>query len=368
VVRDDAVDTDEDQAALSICPGIRLDAHRPAAGRDRWIPELLDAFGPVLQVFEGHAADDELRHHASSGGASSALALHQIERSGSHGVLHIAARPDAPHLNHTVLSTTRGQILAATGSRYAPASPCDGLALVEQAPAPCAFIGKPCDVAALSNLRRQSPSLDANVGLTIAFFCAGTPSTAGTLAMLRKLGVQQDTVQSVRYRGRGWPGQARVELKEGGKDRQLTYQESWGQLQAYRPWRCYICPDHTGEYADVSVGDPWYREIQPDEPGSSLILVRTERGRDAVQRAIEDGALVARPLSPQLVRASQPNLIRAHASVWARLLTMKLFGAATPRFDGLGTFRLWWKELSPWRKLRSFTGTARQIVRRRLAR
>ena len=52
-----------------------------------------------------------------------------------HGVLHIAARPDVPWLNHTVLSTTRAELLAATGSRYAPASPCDRLELVERAQA-----------------------------------------------------------------------------------------------------------------------------------------------------------------------------------------------------------------------------------------
>jgi coenzyme F420 hydrogenase subunit beta len=38
--------------------------------------------------------------------------------------------------------------------------------------------------------RRLQPVLDAKVGLTIAIFCAGTPSTRGTLELLRHAGVE----------------------------------------------------------------------------------------------------------------------------------------------------------------------------------
>ena len=47
--------------------------------------------------------------------------------------------------------------------------------MIQNAPAPCVFIGKPCDVAAVENVRRLRPALDEKVGLTIAIFCAGTP-------------------------------------------------------------------------------------------------------------------------------------------------------------------------------------------------
>ena len=87
------------------------------------------------------------------GGAASALALYCMEQGGMHGVLHITAREDVPYLNKTVLSTTREEVLGATGSRYAPASPCDGLAMVEEASGPCVMIGKPCDIAAAEKAR-----------------------------------------------------------------------------------------------------------------------------------------------------------------------------------------------------------------------
>ena len=52
-----------------------------------------------------------------------------------------------------------------------------------------------------------------------------------------------------------------------------------------------MCADHTGEFADIAVAEPWYREIPPDEPGRSLVLARTERGRRCVAEAVAAGYL-----------------------------------------------------------------------------
>lgn len=357
-------------AALAACPGVAL-AHPspPEQLVPGGHPELGAAWGPVLEVWEGHASDHGIRYAASSGGAATAVALHSLEHEGMHGVLHITARDDVPYLNRTVLSRTRAELLAATGSRYAPASPCDGLQQVVDAPGPCVFIGKPCDVAATAKARGQRPSLDANLGLTIAIFCAGTPSTRGTLEMAAQLGVAPPEIASVGYRGRGWPGRARVRRSGETEDRTLSYEESWGAiLQRHRQWRCRVCIDHTGEFADISVGDPWYRAIPDDEPGRSLIIARTERGRQLLHAAVESGVLSATPVDPGLISASQPNLLKARGSVWGRIATARMAGMAVPRYRNLPSFRWWWRELTVREKIQSTLGTLKRIRQRRLRR
>src|SRR5262245_66136373 len=111
-------------------------------------------------------------------------------------------------------------------------------------------------------------------------------------------------IKSVRYRGNGWPGKAsvRVSSPNGGEEiRELTYQQSWGEiLEKHRQWRCYVCVDHSGEFADISVGDPWYRPIPPGESGQSLVLVRTERGRQILQGAMKAGYLTRRRADPAI--------------------------------------------------------------------
>ena len=151
--------------------------------------------------------------------------------------------------------------------------------------------------------------------------------------------------------------------------RQLTYDQSWGQiLQKHRQWRCQVCADHTGELADVSVGDPWYRTIPPGEPGRSLVLVRTARGREVVRRAIASGALVLEPVSPDVLVRSQPNLLHTRGAVWGRTTAMRALGLPAPRFEQMPTFPTWRDDLTTRQKAQSIYGTAKRIVQRRLDR
>lgn len=354
--------------ALQACPGIDLAHDDVPSGA---IPELRNGWGPVLELWEGYASDDEVRTGGSSGGVASALAIHSIEAEGMHGLLHIRSRPDAPYLNETVLSTSRSEILAATGSRYAPASPCDRLDLVTAAPAPCVFVGKPCDVAATSKLRATRPDLDAKLGLTVAIFCAGTPTTRGTFEMLDKMGIEDpETLVALRYRGNGWPGNAVATTRQPDgttRTEELTYDQSWGDvLQRHRQWRCYVCADHTGEFADIAVGDPWYRPIEEGEQGHSLIVIRTERGRRALESALASGAVVAKPVPPHRLPESQPGLHRVRGSVGGRIAVLRLLRLPAPRFRNMPMRRTWWQLLTPKEKLRSTFGTLRRVRRRRL--
>ena len=354
--------------AMEVCPGHRLD-HDFDEDDPMLLRELRPEWGPVIAVWEGHAADQEIRWAGSSGGAATALALYSLEREALHGVLHIDKDPQRPSLNRTVLSTSGEQLMRATGSRYAPASPCDRLDLIEDAPGKCVFIGKPCDVAAVQAARRIRPRLHDNLGPVIAFFCAGTPSTQGTLDLLARVGVTDpESVTELRYRGNGWPGRWTVRFNgaDGEEESSLSYEESWGFLQSYRQWRCYICPDHTGEFADVAVGDPWYRDPQPGEQGKSLILARTQAGLDLVRGAEQAGYLVLERAGPDIVPSSQPNLLKTRGRLWGQLVTLRSLGVATPTYKGMPSFRTWLINLGWSEKVRSIGGTIRRVIRRRL--
>ncbi len=364
-----SADDPEVQAALRACPGASLAHGSPPAGAER---SLLADWGPVLELWEGWAADPEIRFAGSSGGVATALALHMVTSGASSAVLHTAARTDAPLLNETVLSTTRDELLARAGSRYAPASPADGLAHAEADGAAVVFIGKPCDVAGAHKARADRPALDAGLALTIAVFCAGTPTTQGTVDMVKAMGFERpEDVRSVRYRGNGWPGHARAEGVRDGlpHEAELTYAESWGSiLQKHRQWRCHLCLDHTGEFADIAVGDPWYREVAADDPGRSLVVVRTERGRATLAAAIAAGALLLERVDPSILPASQPNLVLTRGAVWGRRLALRSMRLPVPRYARMPSFRTWLRKLSFKQKGQSVLGTMSRARSRGLRR
>ena len=348
---------------LIVCPGIDA-SHCSSDGTGGQVMELAEGWGPILEVWEGYAADPAIRFHGSSGGAASALALYCLEQEGMHGVLHIAADDKKPFTNRTVISRSREEIISRTGSRYAPASPCDGLEIIESAPGPCVFIGKPCDITALRKVAGKRERTEKNVGIAIGIFCAGTPSTQGTLDLLGELKVNPDDLQTVRYRGGGWPGDFVAQTKDpvnGAK--KLTYKESWGFIQKYRPFRCHLCPDGTSEFADISCGDPWYREIQKEEQGYSLVLIRTERGREILHRAMDAGAVTLQRADPRILELSQKNLLLKRGSIWGRVITMKMLGIPTPGLNGYYLFKNW-MSLPSRDKLRSVLGTVKRVIQR----
>lgn len=345
---------------LKVCPGFGISKK---AGENTGITSLQSDWGQVLEIWGGYAVDEELRCYGSSGGAASALALYCLEKEGVGQVAHIA-RDETGWTNKTVLSRSRSELLERTGSRYAPASPCESSAYIAEAEAPSVFIGKPCDVQGARKGELVRPELQDKICLAISIFCAGTPSTEATIKLLESLKVRTDCVSQIRYRGRGWPGNFTVWTN--GSDRpaiEIPYLDAWEFLQKYRPYRCYLCPDGTGEFADISCGDPWYR-MDRNNPGYSLILLRTNHGQQIFHRAMESGYIKADRVDPSCLPLSQPGFPDKRGAIWGRLLALKMFGIPTPRYDGWPLFGCW-RKLSVQQKVRSIIGTFKRIMQRR---
>lgn len=351
------------QTCLDVCPAVQSDF-----GGEPPADDFAREWGPVVAIWEGHAADPAIRYQGSSGGALTALSAYCLERLGMHGVLQIAQDPADPIRNRTRLSRTRGELMEATGSRYSPASVANGLGLVETAPAPCAIIGKPAEISAVANARRLRPALDRKVGVTMSFFCAESPATGGTTALLRKMGVDPAQVEDLRYRGNGWPGhfapRRKGETEPAGK---LTYRDSWAFLQAHRPWSVHLWPDGSGELADISCGDPWYEPPDGENPGFSLVVARTLRGREIVEGAVAAGYLVLRAAEHWKLARSQPGLLEKKGAVWGRRLALRLVGLPVTQLRGLDLKHCWAK-LSVGSKLRATFGTIRRVFSRGLHR
>jgi len=355
--------------ALKFCPGWNIDRNDIKHDDLNSIQNLRMQWGNIYEVWEVYAVDDEVRKRGSSGGVITALSLYCLEQEKMSGVLNTHASLSNPITNDTSMSMNREQLLASSGSRYAPSSPCEKLGDIESSSGPCVFVGKPCDAAAVHKIRKESKKLDEKLGLVVAFFCAGVPSTLGVKKLITSVGVTEDKkIEKLRFRGDGWPGLWVLKYWAGSKlkAKQLTYQESWGFLQSYRQWRCYICPDHTGEFSDLSVGDPWYKEIKDNDMGKSLVIVRTEVGKRILHAAAEAGYVILEKSDPSMLPKSQPNLITAKAVLWGRLFALKIVGAAVPQYKGFNLFNFWLKDLKQKQKLSSILGTVKRVFLKKL--
>ena len=350
---------EEEKTFSQVCPGGRI-AQQSAEGSD----DIL--WGPLLTVRTGSANDSSLRHHASSGGVLSALLLYLLDTKAVDYVVQNSASETRPIENATVESVNRDDIYRAAGSRYAPSSPLNKLDERLSRPERFAFVGKPCDVAGLRAFARHDPRVAEKIPLMLSFFCAGVPSLRGTRDILAKLDVREEDLERFQFRGDGWPGYATA-WTGNGREVRMSYADSWGSvLSKHLQFRCKICPDGSGGFADVACADAWYSDkagypLFEEKDGRSLIVSRTAKGEALVTAAIAAGYISAAQIDSVEIEKMQPSQVRRKQLILSRLSAMALAGRARPRYSGLNLGKAA-VTAGLWPNIRSFLGMLRRLV------
>ena len=360
-----ALTAPEEAAIARTCPGLGQTV--VAAGRAD--PVL---WGPYVAMQTGWATDPGVRFAGSSGGALSMILIHLLASGTVDAVVQTGADPAEPIGNVTVISADRAGVIAAAGSRYAASAPLADLPAQVAAHRAhgtrFAFVGKPCDAAALRAMREADPVIAATFPVILSFFCAGVPSHAGGRAVLAALGVDPGQTTAFRYRGNGWPGQATATLADGSA-RSMSYHDSWGGiLSKHVQHRCKICADGTGVAADIVCADAWEADadgypVFTDAPGVSLIVARTALGASLIEAARSAGRIETAPFDIDQLAAIQPGQRERRRALGARLAALRLAGRPIPRYEGLQINAA--ARQNPWRRnLKNFLGMLRRSLRR----
>lgn len=350
----------EEAAIARTCPGLGQTV--TAAGR---IDDPL--WGPYLTMQTGHATDAEMRFRGSSGGVLSQVLVHLLDAGVVDAVIVNTADPARPTANVTVIATDRAGVLAAAGSRYAPSAPLADLGARLLPGKRHAFVGKPCDAAALRAMVADDPALAAAVPVILSFFCAGVPALGGADRVLAALGAPVDETVAFRYRGNGWPGQATATLRDGS-ERSMSYHDSWGGiLSKHVQHRCKVCADGTGVAADLVCADAWESDeagypLFAEQDGTSLIVARTALGADLLAGAVAAGRVATAPFDIATLAAIQPGQRERRRALLARLMALRLGRRPAPRYRGLQLVAAA-RQNTVAKNAKNFLGMLRRIVR-----
>jgi coenzyme F420 hydrogenase subunit beta len=354
-----ALSAEDHGRVVKVCPGINV-VYQP---RDARYHEL---WGPLVSAGVGWSTDDGLRHKASSGGAISAIAAYLIKDGNVDAILHIGVSASDPLRNEFRISRTPEEITANAGSRYAPGTPLEGLTEAVKQFSRIGLIGKPCDIVAIRKIAALDPDLSSRIAFCMSFMCAGVPSLKGTHAVLRELQVAPEDVVAFRYRGNGWPGHATATTRQG-VSRSMTYEASWGRiLNKHLQFRCKICVDGTGEFADLTCADAWYGTADgyPDfeeHQGRSLILSRNAAGEALIRDAVAAGFLHVEPLAEVEIERMQPYQASRKRMLLSRIAALRLFGRSAPIYD-LGLLWQLARKGGIKNNLRSFVGMTKRLL------
>ena len=322
-----------------VCPGTRIDGLPPHLHDAH--TTIDNVWGPWQRIVRAWAADPEVRHRGSTGGVLTALAQFLLDSGRVDGVLHVKASTTEPTFGEPTLSLTSADVVAAAGSRYGPTATLRHVTDVLDRGRPIAFVGKPCDVAALRNHARHDPRVDELVRYWLTMVCGGFGPPEFTRGFLQRIGIDPAELTAFRYRGFGCPGPTRVETTDRVEERH--YLDYWGddESQWSLPWRCKICPDGIGESADIAAADTWpggspTREDSETDPGINAVIARTTTGRLLLADAAAAGAIeIEWDITPDDMSAYQPHQMRKKYAAGPRHAALGAAGRIEPVTNGL---------------------------------
>lgn len=324
-------------------------------------------WGPVQAAYYAWSADPATRYRASSGGVLTEISRYVLDRQLVDEVVHIKVDDRVPIATVVHHSSSPEDVMSGCGSRYAPSASLEGLFDNLESDKRYAVIAKPCDIRVLREYIRANCAYQSKFPYLISFFCGGTPSMSANASLLSAMGCGLEEVTSLDYRGMGWPGRTRCTSRDGSLS-EMDYEQSWGTILGRDLQEvCRFCWEGTGEAADICCGDGW--EIVDGLPsfgeaeGRNVVLARTVEGKTLLRAMSESRVISVEAIEDiGILPSIQPGQFMRKASMFSRVLAMRLLGRRTPGYD-LRVLARYARLLGPARNLRMFAGTVRRVLR-----
>ena len=265
------------------CPRFReweteIDAFR--FGRERTEDEVI---GVASDVVLARATDPELAAVGQDGGFVAALLVYALEHDEIDAALVSGLEGDGSTWQAVpVVARTRDDVLATSGSRYTySANLLAYKEAVDGGAERLGLVGMGCMTSAPGAMgARKAGKIARRLSLTIGLMCSKTFDDAIFEELFeRRYGVPRARIQKMNIKG-----VFQLWLTDG------SYLEV--PLKEAHEWTregCKQCPDFAAEHADISTGgigafNDW-----------TLVVVRTDRGRDLLAAMQRDGAVEVRP-------------------------------------------------------------------------
>ncbi len=288
--------------------------------------------GEHLNGYMGHSTDFEIRSNSASGGLVTSILIHALETGYITGALVTRMNEKNPLKPEPFIARSKEEIIAASGSKYCPVPLNIELRkiLKDGEDEKLAVVGLPCHIAAIKKVEKVNKILRKKIVLHISIFCSGTPNFKATEFLIKKLGQEATEIESLDYRGSGWPGKLTLKLKSK-KIKIFPYPDYWkGFGNLFYPTRCKLCIDWFAKDADISLGDAWIKEKKDDKIGESLIIVRNLIGKDIIKEMEDKKIVELSPISTNKIYSSQIGYTRRRKYLTISQNLAKLMGRKPP--------------------------------------
>lgn len=324
---------------LKVCPGHEIDfkgLNLEIFGKE---PENI-LIGNYINCYAGHATDHDIRYNSASGGIVTALLIFALERGLINGALVTRMKRDKPLEPEPFIARTKEEIIEASKSKYCPVPANVALRGILDADADERFavVGLPCHIHGIRKAEQINKKLKEKIVLHFGIFCVTTATFLGTEFLLQEIGVTEEQIKRLDYRGEGWPGNMQIRLKNGEK-KSFRFCAIWNGktvgniVLSFHPLRCSLCIDGGCELADISFADAWIEQFKNDKVGRSFIVSRNEAGVKLLQKAISSKKIETKEMDANKIIQSQGMLTFKKNRLAAFIFLFKILGKNVPSYN-----------------------------------
>lgn len=338
-----------------VCPGLGVDL--PDVAKETFVDEGTQeekTCGRYLKCFAGYSTDYEVRFHSASGGMVSQFLVWLLEKGKIDGAVVTRFDKHNPLLVESFIATTKEEIFASRGSRYAPVSLHSAVKALKKAEGGrYVVVGLPCHIQGMRKLMAADRKLKEKIAGLFAVFCSGGRSFYMTEFIFKERGINKDSLSYFQYRDDGCLGKMVVKFpaEEGGsiqktgeysecfvENGQTVFKEHYQSFYHplkffFLPQRCLYCIDHYGELGDVCFGDIHVKPYSDDKIGVNSIIVRRQKWLGLLNECYKDGAIALEEIPFKPISDSQPMSFIKKGRNGAFINIKKKLGGKVPEYD-----------------------------------
>jgi coenzyme F420 hydrogenase subunit beta len=266
------------------CPRTEFDEEELEKKSFGWVKGASE-IGFYRGLYAVRTLNERILERCQDGGAVTAILAHMH----SKGCIAVVAglKESGIWEPQPLVASSLEELVEAAGTKYTPSPTLLGVASAVKGymAESVAVVGTPCQVIGLRRIQlgeRSEAKISQALSIVIGLFCMETFDHAKLMEFLRNKGVEPKEVQ-------------KFDIKRGrflayGADGAILLRVKLKEMEGLVRECCHHCVDFSAELADLSVGNVG----SPD--GWSTVIVRSERGEEALRGAEKEGLIEVKSL------------------------------------------------------------------------
>jgi coenzyme F420 hydrogenase subunit beta len=251
--------------------------------------------GNIISSYVGKSQNEKIYKNSQSGGVVTALLKYLLESGKISAAIVTSMNMESISYSEAKIVTTVEELITSQKSKYVPTNINSLMQKVSKIDGTIAMVGLSCHMHGLENLLTIKRKLRNKI-FKIGLICDRVMTSASIDFLSQK--VTNNKIKDFVFRdtlNTPYPGDITV-TETNGKLKILDKKSRMLMKDYFTPARCLLCFDKMNIYADIVIGDPHGIQNVNKVNGESLVLVRTDKGKELINNSIEVNEITMRTI------------------------------------------------------------------------